>query len=304
MGAGRTLRRALAELERLPEDARERHVALPALLEYRLALLEQPTRTPEDEKFLMDTHDIVQQLKDEGRHEARQKDLMTIYRTRFGSVPRKVRAAVERKRSRERAALGERADNERPTGRSLDLAGRFISTSWPRTAGSSARPVASSSYLVRMEQNSVERLRQKLKAWAATHATFTVTDGRVQYVFDEDSEAFATVAVDDVTQRSSREGIPVLVVERSREPEFEMFFARVWLSYGAEMWFVDAKQHLVRVYTPAERHPRTARDGFDRGEPRMSLAPEATLVHDKLSSPVLPEFMLDVPTLFSDAPAE
>jgi hypothetical protein len=96
MGAGQTLQRALAELERLPEDARERHVALPALLEYRVTLLKQPTRTPEDEEFLMDTQDIVQRLKDEGRHEARQKDLLTIYRTRFGSVPRKVRAAVER----------------------------------------------------------------------------------------------------------------------------------------------------------------------------------------------------------------
>jgi hypothetical protein len=106
MGAGRTLKRALAELEGLPEDARERHVALPALLEYRLTLLEQPTRTREDEEFLMDTHDIVQRLKnegrDEGRHEgqqeARQNDLLTIYRTRFGSVPRKVRTAVERTR--------------------------------------------------------------------------------------------------------------------------------------------------------------------------------------------------------------
>lgn len=79
-------------------------MALPALLEYRLALLEQPTRTPEDEEFLMDTQDIVQRLKDEGRnegrregrHEAMQNNLLTIYRTRFGSVPRKVRAAVER----------------------------------------------------------------------------------------------------------------------------------------------------------------------------------------------------------------
>jgi hypothetical protein len=103
MGTGRTLKRALAELERLPEDARERHVALPALLEYRAAVLAQPTRTPEDEEFLMDTHDIVQQLKDEGRHEglregrheAMQNNLVTIYRTRFGSVPRKVRAAIE-----------------------------------------------------------------------------------------------------------------------------------------------------------------------------------------------------------------
>ena len=103
MGTGRTLQRALAELERLPEDARERHVAVPALLEYRAALLEQPARSPEDEAFLMQTHDIVQQLKDERRHEARQNDLLTIYRTRFGSVPRKVRAAVER--TRDDAAL-------------------------------------------------------------------------------------------------------------------------------------------------------------------------------------------------------
>ena len=114
MGAGRTLKRALAELERLPDDARERHVALPALLEYRTELIARPTRTPEDEEFLMDTQDIVQRLKDEGRtlgrdegrtlgrdegrYETRQKDLLAIYRARFGAVPRKVRAAVERTR--------------------------------------------------------------------------------------------------------------------------------------------------------------------------------------------------------------
>jgi hypothetical protein len=60
-------------------------------------------RTPEDEEFLMATEGIVQQLKDEGRHEARQKDLLTIYQTRFGAVPRKVRAAIER--TRDDAAL-------------------------------------------------------------------------------------------------------------------------------------------------------------------------------------------------------
>jgi hypothetical protein len=122
MGAGQTLRRALVELERLPEGTRERHVALPALLEYRAVVLEQPARTPEDEEFLMDTQDIVQRLKDEGRIEgqregrikgqregriegqregetkARQNDLVAIYRSRFGSVPRKVRAAIERTR--------------------------------------------------------------------------------------------------------------------------------------------------------------------------------------------------------------
>jgi hypothetical protein len=108
MGKGRTLRRALAELERLPEDARERQVALPVLLEYRGEVVESRTRTAEDEEFLMDTQDIVERLKDEGRAEGlakgiakglakgRHEDLLTIYRTRFGAVPRKVRAAIER----------------------------------------------------------------------------------------------------------------------------------------------------------------------------------------------------------------
>jgi hypothetical protein len=57
-------------------------------------------RTPDDEEFLMATQGIVRRLKDEGRsegrHEAMQNTLLTIYRTRFGSVPRKVRAAIGR----------------------------------------------------------------------------------------------------------------------------------------------------------------------------------------------------------------
>jgi hypothetical protein len=50
---------------------------------------------------------IVQRLKDEGRQEGSrsrgQTDLLTIYRARFGSVPRKIRAAIER--TRDDAAL-------------------------------------------------------------------------------------------------------------------------------------------------------------------------------------------------------
>jgi hypothetical protein len=58
---------------------------------------------PEDEEFLMATEDIVQQLKDEGSRSRGQTDLLTIYRARFGSVPRKIRAAIER--TRDDAAL-------------------------------------------------------------------------------------------------------------------------------------------------------------------------------------------------------
>ncbi len=54
----------------------------------------------------MDSYDIVQRWKDEGRREGRdegwlegrREGLLIIYRTRFGAVPRKVRAAVERTR--------------------------------------------------------------------------------------------------------------------------------------------------------------------------------------------------------------
>ncbi len=62
---------------------------------------------PEDEEFLIATEGIVEWLKDEGRQEgrqvARQTDLLAIYRTRFVSEPRKIRAAIER--TRDDAAL-------------------------------------------------------------------------------------------------------------------------------------------------------------------------------------------------------
>jgi hypothetical protein len=98
MARGRTLRRALAELRRLPETTREAEVALPVLIEYRIEALESPSRTPEDEEFLMETQGIVetwkQKLKDEGRREA----LVAFYEARFGPVPADIRSAVERAR--------------------------------------------------------------------------------------------------------------------------------------------------------------------------------------------------------------
>jgi hypothetical protein len=48
----------------------------------------------------MNGRDIVQQLRDEGRREGhlegRREALLWVYRARFGAVPRKVRAAIER----------------------------------------------------------------------------------------------------------------------------------------------------------------------------------------------------------------
>ena len=69
MGAGSTLREAIAELKALPEDARECLLALPLLLRLRLEVPIEPARqTQEDEEFMTSTQDIVEKyLADQGR---------------------------------------------------------------------------------------------------------------------------------------------------------------------------------------------------------------------------------------------
>jgi hypothetical protein len=61
LGAGQVLKQAIAELKELQEEAPERMLALPILVRLRL---EVPTdlskRTSEDQEFLMDTQDIVE----------------------------------------------------------------------------------------------------------------------------------------------------------------------------------------------------------------------------------------------------
>src|SRR5690349_13514757 len=70
MGAGKTLKRAIAELAALPPDAPERTLAMPVLLRYRLDVPSDPKqRTSEDEEFLMSTQDIVEAWKQEQRQE-------------------------------------------------------------------------------------------------------------------------------------------------------------------------------------------------------------------------------------------
>ena len=100
MGAGETLAHALAELARLPDGAREREIAVPVLLDFRVEIASDPAHSPEDEEFLMQTADIVQQIRNEGRREGRdegvQGALLGVYRARFGAVPPALATAVER----------------------------------------------------------------------------------------------------------------------------------------------------------------------------------------------------------------
>lgn len=108
MGAGRTLRRAIAEIRALPEDALERILALPVLLRLRLEVPVNPVRrTKEDEEFLMSTQDVVEkylanvrsegrrEALDEGRREALVESLLAIYRARFRHAPRAVITSIQ-----------------------------------------------------------------------------------------------------------------------------------------------------------------------------------------------------------------
>jgi hypothetical protein len=91
---------AITELKALPEDARERRIALPILVRCRLEVPEDPTqRTVDDEEFLMSTQDILEvwerKVKQEGRMEGVQRSLIAAYKTRFGAIPKDLRAAIE-----------------------------------------------------------------------------------------------------------------------------------------------------------------------------------------------------------------
>ncbi len=103
MGAGKVLKRAVAELRGLPAGAPERVVALPILLRLRVDVPAEPEqRTRDDEEFLMSTQDVVEMWKRQAFAEGMQQGLATVrhtflllYEARFGKAPRGVRAVVE-----------------------------------------------------------------------------------------------------------------------------------------------------------------------------------------------------------------
>lgn len=114
MGAGRTLKHAIEDLQALPEDAPERRLALPILVQLRLEIPTDPAKqTKIDREFLMTTRDVEKYLealeakgrekgikeglktgREEGR-EALVKSILTVYRARFGEPSKALVAAVE-----------------------------------------------------------------------------------------------------------------------------------------------------------------------------------------------------------------
>ncbi|MFT3768614.1 MAG: hypothetical protein QM820_24475 [Minicystis sp.] len=96
LGAGKVLRRAIAELKALPEDAPERTLALPVLLRLRLDVPTNPAaRSSDDQEFLMDTQDIVEKWRNEAIQEGLARALLDLYEARFDVVPADLRAIID-----------------------------------------------------------------------------------------------------------------------------------------------------------------------------------------------------------------
>jgi len=108
-GAGRVLKEAIAELLALPEDAPERGLLLPVVLNLRRMKSNVP-KTPEEKEFEMLTQPLVDQWerellqrgRQEGLQEGRQERLKSMRRVllellhaRFGAVDASIEARIE-----------------------------------------------------------------------------------------------------------------------------------------------------------------------------------------------------------------
>jgi hypothetical protein len=107
LGAGSTLKQAIAELHALPAEAPERRLALPVLLRLRLTVPTDPAQqTSDDQEFLMNTQDIVETWRraaieegvQQGLEQGERKVLLRLLRRRFGAevdseIERRVAAA-------------------------------------------------------------------------------------------------------------------------------------------------------------------------------------------------------------------
>jgi len=72
MAAGPLLPQAIEELSALPADAHERAVAEQILLNLQHALGKKPSRTPDEEEFIMTMQNTWEKARDEGREEGGQ----------------------------------------------------------------------------------------------------------------------------------------------------------------------------------------------------------------------------------------
>jgi hypothetical protein len=93
MGAGSVLDEAIAELLRLPEDAREPEVTMTALIAFRTRIFQDPT--DEERGFLMSSDPLYDRWEKQVKREGRREMLLDQLRARFGALPRATIARIK-----------------------------------------------------------------------------------------------------------------------------------------------------------------------------------------------------------------
>jgi hypothetical protein len=94
MAAGQGLSDALGDLAALPEDAHERTVAEGIVVHLRDRLARKPSRTPEEEEFIVTMQGGWKEARALGRAEGEARALLTVLRSRSISVPDSARERI------------------------------------------------------------------------------------------------------------------------------------------------------------------------------------------------------------------
>jgi hypothetical protein len=106
MAAGPLLPQAIEDLGALPADAHERVVAEQILLNLQHALGKKPSRSPEEQEFIVTMHNTWEKARAQGRVEGRAEEaaraLLTALRVRRIAVPDAVREHILAQKDLER----------------------------------------------------------------------------------------------------------------------------------------------------------------------------------------------------------
>jgi hypothetical protein len=113
----------------------------------------------------------------------------------------------------------------------------------------------------------IARLRARLVAQVA--APLAVTSAGRQYVFDEESAAYAEIAV----QRGETFALVVVIGSLPSE----QFVVDVWHRYTKEVWLIDTRDEAVHVARPGEPDRVLGRTATLRSQdlPGVAIAVEA-----------------------------
>lgn len=98
MAAGPGLAEAIADLGALPADSHERTVAEGILVQLQRAIERKPSRTVEEEEFIVRMQSTWEKAREEGRDEGRSEEaaraVLTVLRVRGITLPDEVRERI------------------------------------------------------------------------------------------------------------------------------------------------------------------------------------------------------------------